>query len=81
MPGLPWVHVPITMGYDRYPELIIDEKQAFLADMAGRGVRLFLTHDPDVALAQVVRDDNGRFAAGHTVASLTARRLDEGHPA
>lgn len=81
VPGLPWVHVPITMGYDRYPELIIDEKQAFLADMAGRGVRLFLTHDPDVALAQVVRDDNGRFAAGHTVASLAARRLDEGHPA
>lgn len=79
VPGLPWVHVPITMGYDRYPELIIDEKQAFLADMAARGVRLFLTHDPDVALAQVVRDAHGRFAAGHTVASLAARSLDEGH--
>ena len=81
VPGRSWVHVPITMGYDRYPELIIDEKQAFLADMAGRGVRLFLTHDPDVALAQVMRDDNGRFAAGHTVASLAARSLDEGHSA
>lgn len=81
VPGLPWVHVPITMGYDRYPELIIDEKQAFLADMAERGVRLFLTHDPDVALAQVVRDAHGRFAAGHTVASLAARSLDEGHSA
>lgn len=81
VPGLPWVHVPITMGYDRYPELIIDEKQAFLADMAARGVRLFLTHDPDVALARVVRDAHGRFAAGHTAASLAARTLDEGHPA
>lgn len=81
VPGLPWVHVPITMGYDRYPELIIDEKQAFLADMAERGVRLFLTHDPDVALAQVMRDAHGRFAAGHTVASLAARSLDEGHSA
>ncbi|WP_394000901.1 MBL fold metallo-hydrolase [Luteimonas sp. WGS1318] len=81
VPGLPWVHVPITMGYDRYPELIIDEKQAFLADMAARGVRLFLTHDPDVALAQVVRDAHGRFAAGHTAASLAARTLDEGHSA
>ena len=80
VPGLPWVHVPITMGYDRYAELIIDEKQAFLADMAGRDVRLFLTHDPDVALAQVVRDDNGRFAAGHTAASLAAHSLHEGQP-
>ncbi|MCA8938616.1 MAG: MBL fold metallo-hydrolase, partial [Planctomycetes bacterium] len=27
IPGRPWVHVPITMGYDRAPELLIDEKQ------------------------------------------------------
>ena len=27
IPGRPWVHLPVTMGYDRYPELLIDEKQ------------------------------------------------------
>lgn len=80
VPGLPWVHVPITMGFDRYPELIIDEKQGFLADMAARGVRLFLTHDPDTALAQVQRGDDGRFSATHTTASLTARDLHAGLP-
>src|SRR5688572_7993571 len=32
IPGRPWVHVPITMGYDRNAELLIDEKKAFLAD-------------------------------------------------
>ena len=33
IPGKPWVHVPITMGYDRYPERLIDEKSALLTDL------------------------------------------------
>ncbi len=61
IPGLPWVHVPVSMGYDRYPEKLIDEKQAFLQDKFERGVRLFFTHDPEVALAAVRRDERGRF--------------------
>ncbi len=62
VPGLPWTHVPITMGYDRYPELIVDEKRALLDELVTRGGALFYTHDPDVACARVVRDDKGRFA-------------------
>ena len=42
--GRPWVHLPVTMGYDRYPELLIDEKQRFLEDKVARRVRLFFTH-------------------------------------
>ncbi len=75
IPGRPWVHVPITMGYDRNAELLIDEKRAFLEDKLARGVRLFFTHDPGCALAQVVRDDKGRFATAHEVAELSARPL------
>jgi glyoxylase-like metal-dependent hydrolase (beta-lactamase superfamily II) len=45
IPGAPWVHLPVTMGYDRYPEMLIDEKRAFLDDMRARGVRLYFTHD------------------------------------
>ncbi|QCO67407.1 MBL fold metallo-hydrolase [Luteimonas yindakuii] len=75
VPGRPWVHVPITMGYDRNPELLIDEKDALLADALARDVHLFLTHDPDIALARVVRDDKGRYATTHEVASLQARSL------
>lgn len=75
VPGLPWVHVPITMGYDRYPELIIDEKQAFLADKLARDVHLFFTHDPGCASAKLVRDAKGRFAVEHAVAALQARAL------
>ncbi len=75
VPGLPWVHVPITMGFDRCAETLVDEKQAFLADKHARDVHLFFTHDPGCALAQVVRDDKGRFAAAHQVAELHARTL------
>ncbi|AIF47184.1 MBL fold metallo-hydrolase [Dyella japonica] len=61
IPGRFWVHLPITMGYDRYPEKLIEEKRAFLDDKLARGVRLFFTHDHDCALASVVRDDRGRY--------------------
>jgi glyoxylase-like metal-dependent hydrolase (beta-lactamase superfamily II) len=75
IPGRPWVHVPITMGYDRNPELLIDEKREFLEDKLARNVHLFFTHDPGCALAQVKRDDKGRFGTAHEVASLQARPL------
>ena len=76
IPGRPWVHVPITMGYDRNAELLIDEKRAFLEDKLARNVHLFFTHDPGCALAQVTRDDDkGRFGTAHEVAELHARAL------
>ncbi len=63
IPGTPWVHLPITMGYDRSPERLIDEKEALLTDLLARGGRLFYTHDPEVALSSLARDDRGRFRA------------------
>ena len=75
IPGRPWVHVPITMGYDRNAELLIDEKRAFLDDKLARNVHLYFTHDPGCALAQVTRDDKGRFATTREVAELQARPL------
>ena len=75
IPGRPWVHVPITMGYDRNAELLVDEKREFLDDKLARNVHLFFTHDPGCALAQVTRDDKGRFGTTHEVADLHARVL------
>lgn len=63
IPGVPWVNVAITMGYDRFPELLIDEKRALLEDLHRRSGRLFLTHDPDVAIVGIDRDERGRFSA------------------
>ena len=75
IPGRPWVHVPITMGYDRNPELLIDEKRAFLEDKLARNVHLYFTHDHECALAQVTKDEKGRFGTTHEVAELSARSL------
>jgi len=75
IPGRPWVHVPITMGYDRNAELLIDEKRAFLEDKLARNVHLFFTHDPGCALAQVTRDEKGKFGTTHERAELHARPL------
>lgn len=75
VPGRPWVHVPISMGYDRCAETLIDEKRAFLEDKLARDVHLFFTHDPDVALARLVRDERGRFGTAHEHHELKARTL------
>jgi len=62
IPGRPWVHLPVTMGYDRFPELLIDEKRVFLEDKLARKVRLFFTHDVECASARVVCDAKGRYS-------------------
>ena len=75
IPGIPWVHVPITMGYDRCAEELIDEKTAFLEDMLAREVGLFFTHDAGHALARVAKDEKGRFSAVNAQAELRAMAL------
>ncbi|VXC05217.1 MBL fold metallo-hydrolase [Pseudomonas sp. 8O] len=61
IPGAPWVHLPITMGYDRFPEGLIEEKQALLSDLFSRDGRLVFTHDPEVAMGKVTQDEKGRY--------------------
>jgi len=72
IPGRWWVHLPITMGYDRWPEKLIDEKRVFLEDKLARDVQLFFTHDHECALAQLVRDERGRFGTAHEQRELHA---------
>jgi len=76
IPGRPWVHLPITMGYDRAPELLVDEKRALLDRAVGGSLRLFFTHDPEAALAGVARDDRGRFSAVEPVARVDGLDLE-----
>jgi glyoxylase-like metal-dependent hydrolase (beta-lactamase superfamily II) len=68
VPGVPWVHLPITMGYDRYPEMLIDEKRALFEALVPRGLRLFFTHDPETALAKVELGERERYSAGEGLA-------------
>lgn len=61
IPGAAWVHVPISMGYDRFPEQLIDEKSAFLAATLENNHRLYFTHDPDFSVAGIQYND-GRYS-------------------
>jgi glyoxylase-like metal-dependent hydrolase (beta-lactamase superfamily II) len=71
VPGAPWVHLPITMGYDRYPELLIDEKKAILDRILDEKGWAFFTHDPTVAAARITRDGKGKYAAADPRAELS----------
>ena len=70
IPGLPWVRRAITMGYDRFPERLIDEKAALLDDLVARGGRLFFTHDPGCAACGLARDAKGHVVAVAPVPAL-----------
>ena len=61
VPGTPWVHLPITMGYDRYPERLIDEKTHLYERLLRDRAWLFFTHDPKVAMARLARDESGKY--------------------
>ena len=69
IPGKAWVHVPISMGYDRFPELLIDEKTQFLNEHLAAGDRLFFTHDPDYAVASI-KNNEGRFTTTDEIKEL-----------
>lgn len=69
IPGAPWVHLPITMGYDRWPEKLIDEKKELLDRVRGRDGWLFFTHDPRIACAKVDVAD-GKYKASGGEASV-----------
>lgn len=76
VPGTAWVHVPITMGYDRHAELLVDEKTALLADCASDGTYLVYTHDPVIAASRVERDERGRYRPREACGDFTRWELD-----
>lgn len=75
IPGVPWVHLPVTMGYDRAPEQLIDEKQQMLEYALTTGARLFYTHDPETSLSAIAKDEQGRFIAIEKQTQLSRQEL------
>jgi glyoxylase-like metal-dependent hydrolase (beta-lactamase superfamily II) len=63
VPGSSWVHLPITMGYDRCAELVSDEKKIMLDYAIKHNARLFYTHDTNVISSRIARDNNGKYMA------------------
>lgn len=70
IPGEPWVHLPITMGYDRFAEQLIDEKQTLLADLLSRGGRLFFTHDANCAMGTLALNEKNKYHLSQSQSEL-----------
>lgn len=72
IPGTPWVHLPITMGYDRFPEGLIEEKKQLLDNLIKDQGWLFFTHDSEVAAAPVCyQEEKAKFFAGEGKTAFT----------
>lgn len=76
IPGAAWVHLPLSMGYDRAPELLIDEKAAFYRTEFAQAWLLF-THDPVLAAARLEQGASGRYEARGGVPDFVGWDLDE----
>ena len=63
IPGAAWTHLPITMGYDRFPEKLIEEKQELYQKMQATSWKAFFTHDPETACARIGKNEKGKFEA------------------
>ena len=61
IPGNAWVHLPLTMGYDRFPEMKVDEKRELYESLSGTEARFFYTHDPKVVCASLKKDEEGKY--------------------
>jgi glyoxylase-like metal-dependent hydrolase (beta-lactamase superfamily II) len=75
VPGRAWVHLPITMGYDRFPEHLVDEKAELFRDLVAQGEFLLFTHDPTIAAARV-EEVAGRFKPSHELHDFSAWDVD-----
>lgn len=62
IPGTAWVHLPITMGYDRFPERLIDEKAKLYERVLKDNWLLFFTHDPKWATAELQMSSEGKYS-------------------
>ena len=61
IPGAAWVHLPITMGYDRYPEKLIEEKQSLYKRFSDKEFFVFFTHDPEHAMGKLGQNEKGHY--------------------
>ena len=75
IPGTPWVHLPVTMGYDRYPELLIDEKRSVLQEAIRGRWQILYTHDPNICSSRIKVSSEGKFIPVDQRESLEKIRL------
>jgi glyoxylase-like metal-dependent hydrolase (beta-lactamase superfamily II) len=53
------IPIPYVMGYDLQPLITVDEKKKILTQAIEENWKIFFEHDPETALAAVVKDEKG----------------------
>jgi glyoxylase-like metal-dependent hydrolase (beta-lactamase superfamily II) len=76
VPGRAWVHLPITMGYDRYAEQLVDEKSDVLSNAVKADTMLVYTHDLEVAASRVMIGNHHRYQPTEAVGDFSRWDLD-----
>lgn len=66
IPGAAWVHLPITAGYDRFPEKLIDEKHELYKRAEPENWLIFFMHDPKIRASRIIKGEKGRYVATDT---------------
>ena len=61
IPGVPWVPTSISMGYDRYAEKCLDEKEELLKEAIANQYLLFYTHDAEFAMSKAALSIKGKY--------------------
>jgi len=56
-PGHAWINLPITMGYDRFPERLIDEKRDIFQRVFKENAWIFYPHDNTYAASKLLFDE------------------------
>jgi glyoxylase-like metal-dependent hydrolase (beta-lactamase superfamily II) len=62
IPGVPWVHLPIVMAYDRFPEILVEEKQTIFDELLAQNGFLFFVHDAQTACGKLERDEKEKYS-------------------
>lgn len=75
IPGTPWCHLPITMGYDRYPEKLIDEKNEVYQKAIPEKWLMFYTHDYKIAASQLTYNEKNKVVPIEQLSSLNKFKI------
>ncbi len=77
IPGRAWIHLPITMGYDRWPEKLIEEKQSLYKIAEEEKWLIFFTHDKDVTCTRIRRNNKSHYESYDEKVVLQKNRLND----
>lgn len=70
IPGSTWAHIPLTMGYDRFPELLIDEKTQLYKNLNLEKTIFYYTHDNKYVGSRIKKNENGKYEAYEFIPQL-----------